>query len=1525
MEDKNRNKKIAIYIAILIALIGGSFIIFEIAKAGVNNAIISEIEMTSIVTGTNLDSPGEDNLVITCDDIDNCTNTYTASKDSSSDNILVKSFDKIKYTFSFKIKDSSDENNDIDSVDLNIRVHLDENDKKYVSLDDNACNGDGLCIIRDASSYGLNTYTLILDVNNAPNGYEIHPTFTFDVADNNNDNEIVLGYNASSNDYYYSYINGTYSNTGIENKMPTIVSSISTNDTYMLVGDNNFTQSAKYNGTDGRFITYLLGIKLDRFVSGVYYPNEEINFRVSFEQDNSSQPISNENWIRFYGRDIVDGIRPFNYSFPYSTNVSSENSVKKPGSLTVTKDENSYIVKLTNFNLLLKRPTSNADNTEIDGLYIATIAFTNFSPRLEEDGQNVINNSMILSTESGEYITSKTIQNTYEQLAAIEQNDELTNADILTTSAWYDENEKTKLSDEGIETVSKGTTVKYVTKFKKNNETSNTGLKEVIKFDTDAYRVLPYNDSVDIDIRIKCGNSDCSNISSDDFEVKYITGAFDNSNYELNDISGLKLSNNDKLLVNACSNINISSLTKDQVQNLYGGPCIKAKESIETIHDNIIDATKVENDKTIEIPISKVVVQTKDNVVLPNEAEVIIAVRVRVRNVSDLSHGYQATTMISTSDYDENLYFYAPQIKNINESYANALSPDSYIKTVYSGSNYNYSYGYIGDTLRIVNFTLRQNVNVENKNDDGSSKTRFKTINNETITYKIETNLVDNSINLEAEDTWYIKNIYVLVSLPKELIYIPDSDLITPISVEQSENGTLLKYLLITPQDKIKSNMDIKDLFFKAKLDPTLSGQTSKIVVSSYPIAENINGETDTSVGTKAEYTIYGTGINEVIGTELIGASGSLIEKDGTIDYILNAYNNIGTDVNDYTLIDILPYTGDTNGSDFTGSYSIKVSSDSVDLSNLKCTKELPSRISSDNENIWIDCGNISSEYKGDITGIKIENVSIPEASYLGEIVISLKTKDNKASDKYANSFIGFTSESDENKSNIIEASVINRTISGKVFLDNTGNSIKDGQETYVKDIPVTLYKINSDGILTKILDTVSDENGYYEFDNLDIGKYKIRSKYDVNKYDLTLRYATEDTSKDSDAYLINSNGTIEISDKTVASEGLVLDSNVINLSNMDIGLQLKHTFGFMMDKYITKIELNNNGNLMTNTYDNLSTVSLNVINPKNYTAKVYYGISITNNSNRAGYINLVKEDIPNGLIFDKNYPENVGWFEVDGMIGNRTLENTLVYPNDTVYLQIVLFLPARDEAGTFINTASVAEITEYVSTNKEITEKEYVNEDEYNIGDSLRYAGVNFHVIGVTPDGNEQILTLLADSNQIEMSHLIDQNDVYKWSTSVINDYINNGWLNSHNIESNSLISFNICDDASGLLSGNGGVVDASSCNSGIYTTSKVRLLTQNEFNCLINNLTDSSFLLNGDFWLMNSVYISQADGMYNEYGLINTEYDASNLVKYVKSSNSSVLPVQGTNGFNKDVNGTSNLQVRPVIRISTHNIILE
>ena len=361
----------------------------------------------------------------------------------------------------------------------------------------------------------------------------------------------------------------------------------------------------------------------------------------------------------------------------------------------------------------------------------------------------------------------------------------------------------------------------------------------------------------------------------------------------------------------------------------------------------------------------------------------------------------------------------------------------------------------------------------------------------------------------------------------------------------------------------------------------------------------------------------------------------------------------------------------------------------------------------------------------------------------------------------------------------------------------------------------------------------------------------------------------------------------------------------------MDIGLLPRTTFGFEMKKYITRIELNNNGVPSINTYNNESIVNLSVQRPSTFSAKVYYGISLTNNSSIAGMINLVEEDIPEGMIFDKTLEENQDWFVIDkNLLQTEALKDIIIKPGETKYLQLVLYVPERDKAGVFINNASVIDMKAY---DPQLSpDQAYTNNYDYNVGDPVSFAGVNWHVVR----NNNGIITLLADSGSIS-TKLPHDATPYKWSNSYINNAINTEWLTHTNINASILVDDIMCDDASGLPGGSyGGIPDTMNpygCVSGAYSLSKVRLLSREEFDYVKSlNLVDYSWLYgNRDYWLTNAI---DSDLSHNEYG-VNTNADVTNLAGYVNH----------TTGMVGTKISTSELEVRPVIEISTYNIIPE
>lgn len=1520
MYDAKSNNKFA-YISIFI-LVCFIFLLFQVkikaADPYANMIKIKDAKITSIKTGTaNFDDT---------DGFDyNNTNAYTydtgyiAGNDANENNRIVRSFDSITYNFSFSIEGKT-KGQDFEDRMVSINTILTDEEKKYVSIDSNLA-----VALSDVNTYDEEyTASITLYITGAPNGFKVDPKFEIKESTDTDNNTIVkLGLIGDKHNYEYS--NGKYNNvstiTDFRNYMPTVVSSTQ-NSINVYVKSSNENPSATYNGKIGRYMNFVFGLELigdsKKGIKGVAIPEGDISFNFNIDENS----MFDEKWLRVYSTDALNDIVSVKMPSPYGIKNNSDNSVysNNSGVINISKNsDGSYKATISGYKInSINFPTKNADNSSIsnsNGVF-GSYAITLFSERTKESGKNPINSQITITSLSG-----KNVQGT--ELVDINPNDNTaTGSNIYYESSDYklvgefvefnSNNTKLSKNGNGKGSTSKGEEFAYKSTFSYTKSSSDSGVKQIIKVDPIAFRVIPMSNTEDIKLELSCGGKNCENIKKDDFEISFVTGDYSSSNYMATNTSTLdtRLLDEDKTTIqNQCNVVsnNLSNYNKDQVMNLYGGPCIKANKDVEAIYKNILDASDKNNN---EIPITKIIVQSKKGVKLPDNIEIKVIVGLRVRNVSDITQTYAVTTMAMTSDYDDKLVYYAPMVTDDENSIGSA---DNYRKSIYSGNTLlSTSSNTWGDSLKIVSYTARNTISVLNTNKDGTVKTTFNTYDNDTIKYKIQTNIEDFSEVVGADDVWWINSLNVTINLPSTLDYIEDKKLGTPIVTHNDDGTTTLVYVL----PYTKPNMKISDIRFNAKLKPNISGSQNPVIVTSKVNAVNINKEVDTSIvgSTTTSYTIYATGIDSVISLQKNGTSGTVIEKNKEFSYLLSAYNNTKTDTS-LNILDILPYNRDKNGSSFSGSYKVKVIlpsgyQDAKVYCSTKKSSELVSEVDANN-NDFKEC-KITSEY-ANATAIKIEGLYVPKGAYLDDIQVLIKPEDNKYSDTYNNSFYSKAKESVEKdpkeyvqtESNEIDIRVISRNISGRVFVDNNSDGIEDSNDTYLKDIPITLYKLDANNDMSKIAETITNEKGEYKFKDLDTGRYKVRLKYDSTKYDLTLRYAHEDTSHDSDAYKISDDGFAEISSKVIPGEsiGIKVTSTTESITDMNMGLIPRYTFGFEMKKYITKIDLNSNNMLSTLNYNNETKVSISVKNSARSTARIYYGISITNTSSKSGYIKLVQDNIPNGLIFNSSDEYNKQWFELNGIIYSKTYENDLIKPGETRYLQIVLDMPRREEAGTFLNTASIVEMQAYEEKN--INESEYINDDEYHVGEQVNYAGVSFHIIGVDNDN----LTLLADKETIKTKMNHKDSGYYKWSESQINDFINNRWQNANSLNLPILLDNQICDDASGLPNASyGGTLKIENkCQTGIYNTYKVRLLTENEFINLQNTLNDTSWL-SGNYWLMNSSYI---DPKYDEYGVqINS---VANMARAVIETN-----VQ-------DKNITDKLEVRPVITVSSKNVIIE
>ena len=73
-------------------------------------------------------------------------------------------------------------------------------------------------------------------------------------------------------------------------------------------------------------------------------------------------------------------------------------------------------------------------------------------------------------------------------------------------------------------------------------------------------------------------------------------------------------------------------------------------------------------------------------------------------------------------------------------------------------------------------------------------KKNFNVVDNETIHFKVSTNLSDYASTVGADDTWFIRNLEFAIFVPKELTYIPTNNAINPDAIINDVHGTYLIY-----------------------------------------------------------------------------------------------------------------------------------------------------------------------------------------------------------------------------------------------------------------------------------------------------------------------------------------------------------------------------------------------------------------------------------------------------------------------------------------------------------------------------------------------------------------------------------------------------------------------------------------------------------------------------------------------------------------------------------------------------------
>lgn len=286
-------------------------------------------------------------------------------------------------------------------------------------------------------------------------------------------------------------------------------------------------------------------------------------------------------------------------------------------------------------------------------------------------------------------------------------------------------------------------------------------------------------------------------------------------------------------------------------------------------------------------------------------------------------------------------------------------------------------------------------------------------------------------------------------------------------------------------------------------------------------------------------------------------------------------------------------------------------------------------------------------------------------------------------------------------------------SISGTAWLDENEDGIKDEKEKLLKGILVKIKQINKDNVAEYLKDeageeitSITDNDGKYEFKELKAGKYIIEFEYNTKTYKLT-----PVTNKDS------------VPTAPTTSEGTTVKTDTLNVTNenienINIGLVLNSKFDLELNKYITKVTVQNNSGTTEYNYNNeqLAKVEIKAKQMASSTVLVEYQIEVKNNGAVPGTATVIADYLPKGLKF--NSEMNTNWYQgTDGNLYTEELKDIMLEPGESKQVKLILTKAmTSNSTGTFTNAAEIYEDkndfglvdTNSTPANKEQKENDY-------------------------------------------------------------------------------------------------------------------------------------------------------------------------------------------------------------------------
>lgn len=298
-----------------------------------------------------------------------------------------------------------------------------------------------------------------------------------------------------------------------------------------------------------------------------------------------------------------------------------------------------------------------------------------------------------------------------------------------------------------------------------------------------------------------------------------------------------------------------------------------------------------------------------------------------------------------------------------------------------------------------------------------------------------------------------------------------------------------------------------------------------------------------------------------------------------------------------------------------------------------------------------------------------------------------------------------------EEEENLGEEQSTTYSISGIAWIDENPDGIKSENEKGLPQTKVMLVDVSTNKTIQTL---TTDENGQYEFTNINSGEFQVIFEYNQKEYSLTEYKKTSEEEVNSDAIKV---------EEGIAITDVIKLSNK-NIRNINIGLINIPKLDFKLEKRVSKITVQNKQETKTYNFNEVEIAKVEVDSKyiNGTVVMIEYTIKVTNEGDVAGTIEKIVDYTPSNMVFSSDL--NSSWIQDNsGNLYNTELSQISIEPGETKQISLVLRKNMTEfNTGTINNRAEIVELSnkENLKDQDSIPNNKAQNEDDLSMANVI-------------------------------------------------------------------------------------------------------------------------------------------------------------------------------------------------------------